>query len=485
MPTLDELQQISAQQMNRHRAGFTLDELEAMTSVADMGQTWVREDIDEGTTDVSNYMQRASDRIQRYQQARSDKGQDRLTAIEQVAIVDAYRQMAGLQPEGYYMTREGAAVPKDRFAEMRRKVTEDSSWENFKANISGTVLQNLSGIRASQAKITDMLGITDNALTEARRDSEEVNRILQPLGGKSGFTGQLVGNVMNLYLGGFRSAPARFASSTAGFTFIDVAQRRAAGQEISATTEWAAAISNATIEYALETFGQKVALKAGARLSGSVGSLTKAISGQGIRGGIRAAASVVTKFGIEQGGLAAQGFAEESITELLQNTVRRVAYAPDQAITEGIWQAGLQGAFMPILAAPGTAAMQRFGGGLSGLTPDSTSLAAGDQILAVNRPLAQLAKVEKALQSENTLPDSLKPSLPAEVDIPDARENSTIGEADLIDKWIGDRQLAETKADIDARNHNRNIRNLLRDGETLEDMTYAMHVYVQMKNNIQ
>lgn len=483
MPTLDELQQISAQQIGRQRAGFTLDELQAMTSATDMGQTWVREDIDTGVVDISNYMQRASDKIQQYQQARSNKGEDRLTAIEQVAIVDTYRQMAGLQPEGYYMTREGAAIPKDRFAEMRRKQTEDSDWENFKANISGTVLQNLSGIRATQAKITDALGITDNALTEATRDSEEVNRILQPRGGKSGFTGQLVGNVMNLYLGGFKSAPARFASSTAGFTFIDVAQRRAAGQEISAATEWGAAISNAAIEYALESFGQKVALKAGARLSGSVGSLTKAISGQGIRGGIRAAAGVVTRFGIEQGGLAAQGFAEESITELLQNAVRRVAYAPEQAITEGIWGAGLQGAFMPILAAPGTAAMQRYGGGTSGLVPDPTSPAAGDQSLAGNRPLAHQVAVEKALQSENTLPDSLKSSLPAEANIPDARENSTVGEADLIDKWIGDRQLAETKADIDARNHRRDLKGLLRDGEQLDIVDAAMAVYIDMKEN--
>ncbi len=608
MPTLDELQRVSAQQMNRQQAGFTLNELRAMTSAADMGQTWVREDIGEGTVDVSNYMQRASDRIQRYQQARSDKGQDRLTANEQVAIVDAYRQTAGMQPEGYYLTREGAAVPKDQFAELQRKKTEDSDWENFKSNISGTVLQNLNGIRANQAKITDALGITDNALTAAMRDSEEVNRILQPRGGKSGFTGQLVGNVMNLYLGGFKSAPGRFAASTAGSTFIDVAHRRTEGQEISATAEWTAAISNAAIEYALEMFGQKIAMKAGARLSGSVGSLTKAISGQGIRGGIRAAAGVVTKFGVEQGGLAAQGFAEESITELLQNTVRRVAYAPEQAITEGIWQAGLQGAFMPIVASPGTAAMQRWGGGTSGLVPDASSPAAGDQTLANNvRPPDEITPkqmsvdevikyvgttegpsdvlrgmigkgpfiqvdipiesidpgillptdtdqnkltrakqaitagkipppivaaqkgdqlyiadgthrvlaakeaglttipalvpldyakaegllptpaeqigVEKALQSENTLPDSLKPSLPAEADIPSAGDNSTVGEVDLVDKWIGDRQLAETKADIDARNHRRDLKGLIREGEQLDIVDAAMAVYIDMKEN--
>ena len=486
MPTLDELQQITAQQLRRQRDSVTLDELRAMTSAADMGQTWVREDISEGTADVSNYMQRASDRIQRYQQARSDAGKDRLTAIEQVAIVDAYRQMAGIQPEGYYLTKDGAAVPKDQFAELQRKKTEDSDWENFKSNTSGTVMQMLNGIRANQAKITDALGITDNALTAAMRDEEEINRILQPRGGKSGFAGQLVGNVMNLYLGGFTSAPGRFAVSTAGSTFIDVAHRRTEGQEISATAEWTAAISNAAIEYALEMFGQKIAMKAGARLSGSVGSMTKAISGQGIRGGIRAAAGVVTKFGIEQGGLAAQGFAEESITELLQNTVRRVAYAPEQAITEGIWQAGLQGAFMPIVASPGTAAMQRWGGSSTSLVPDSSSPAAGDQTLAGNLEQRTELKPEdynEALDAENNLPDSLKSSLPAEADIPDARDHTGADPKDLMTKWHGDRAISNFKAKQNAANKQTQIKDSLQEGDTVTNINDAIAVYIDMKEN--
>ena len=146
MPTLNELIQLSEQQ-TRKRTGFTLSELQSMTTAGDMGKTWVREDINNRDVDISNYMQRASNRIQSYQQARSDIGEDRLTANEQVAIVDAYRQIAGLQPEGYYMTKEGAAVPRDRFAEIRRKRTEDDAWENFKSNMSHTVLQNLAGIR--------------------------------------------------------------------------------------------------------------------------------------------------------------------------------------------------------------------------------------------------------------------------------------------------------------------------------------------------
>ncbi len=449
-----------------------------------MGQTWAREDINAGNVDVSNYMQRAATRIQQYQQARSDIGEDRLTANEQVAIVDAYRQMAGLQPEGYYMTAEGAAVPKDKFAEIRRKRTEDDTWANFTANLSQTVLQNIAGIRASGARISDALGITDNALAEATRMSEEVTRILQPRGGTSGFAGQAVGNVMNLFLGS-KFAPAMFATSTAGSTFIDVAQRRAEGQEISAFTEWTSAIANATIEYALESFGQKVARKAGAKLAGRVGDLRNAIARNGIRGGVRTAAATLVKFGTEQAGMALEGAAEEGITQILQNTVRRLSYADEQKIFGGVGEAALQGAIMPLLAAPGMAAIQQGRGGRAdaGLPPIPPSPVAGDQTLTGNRPLAQLAKVEEALISEETLPDSLKPSLPAEDDIPDVRTDREVPAVNLTDKWIGDRQLANTEAGIDARNHRSDLKSLLREGEQLDQVDAAIAVYIDMKEN--
>jgi len=565
------------------RREFSLDEVTAgLPAASDIGRTWAREDINTGNVDLTNYMHRASARIQQYQQARSDIGEDRLTANEQVAIVDAYRQIAGLQPEGYYLTKEGAAVPEDRFAEIRRKRTEDDVWENFKSNISHTVLQNVAGIRASAARISDALGITDNAIVEAGRLSEEVTRILQPQGGKSGFAGQAVGNVMNLFLA-FGQAPAMFATSTAGSTFLDVAQRRADGQEISPYTEWTAAIANATIEYALESFGQKVARRAGAKLAGRIGDIRTAVAGNSIRGGIRAAASVLVKHGFEQAGMALEGAAEEGITEVLQNTVRRLAYAKEQDIFGGVGEAALQGAVMPLLAAGPMAAIQRGRGGQAGrptpegragLPPVPPSPAVGDQTLADNvrldmrevsipqqmtadgilRPedvdpgklkvaqqalvagkisppivAAQVGKgllvadgahrvlaakeaglttipaivpaayakvqgltpktmgniptLEKALRSEQTLPDNLKRSLPAEADIPDVRENSTTGEADLIDKWIGDRQLAETKADIDARRHRRDLTGLLREGEQTDHVDAAIAVYIDMKEN--
>lgn len=467
----------------------TADEFfDGVPAAGNMGQTWVREDINAGNVNVTNYMQRAADKIQEYQQARSDLGESRLTANEQVAIVDAYRQMAGLQPEGWYMTKEGAAVPRDRFAEIRRKRTEDDAWENFKANISGTVLQNLAGIRAAQAQITDSLGITENALIDATRESEEVTRILQPLGGKSGFAGQAVGNVMNLFLAAGQ-APAMFATSTAGSTFIDVAQRREAGQEISPYTEWTAAIANATVEYALESFGQSVARRAGAKLAGRIGDIRSAIAGNGLRGGIRTAASLFVKHGFEQAGMALEGAAEEGITQILQNTVRRLSYAEEQDIFGGVGEAALQGAIMPILAAGPMAAIQRgrMGGATpeaqAGLPPIPPSQTAGDQTISDQPDIARIAKIEKALRSEETLPDNLRQSLPTEADIPDIRENSTVGEADLVDKWIGDRQLAETKADIEARNHRRELKTLLREGEQSDQIDAAIAVYIDMKEN--
>jgi len=474
--------------MGRRQDRRTLTADEFFTGVPaakDLGQEWVTEDIGVGAVDISNYMQRASDRIQEYQKSRDNIGAERLTANEQVAIVDTYRRLAGLQPEGYYMTATGAAVPKDKFAEIRSKRTEDDSWANFKSNISQTVLQNLAGIRGAQARMTDALGITQDATAGAALDSEEVTRILQPRGGKSGFAGQAVGNVMNLFMGAGQ-APAMFAVSTAGSTFIDVAQRRAQGQDISARAEWTAAISNATIEYALESFGQAVAKKAGIRLAGAVSGIRSAITKNGVRGGIRSAASILVKHGTEQAGMAVEGAAEEGITQLLQNTVDRLAYAPERKTLDGVWEAALQGAVMPMMAAPGMAAIHR-GSAADGSTPGDpvipSSPAAGNQTLAANRPLTRLAQVERAVIAEEALPDNLKVSLPAEADIPDVRADTDISAPDLTDKWIGDRQLADYKAGIDAANKRVELRELSQEGEQLDQVNDAIAVYIDMKDN--
>lgn len=483
MPRTATIDEIPLRERPQRREA-TLDEIQGgIGPAALMGQTWTREDINTGRVDISNYMHRAAARIQEYQQARQDLGEDRLTANEQVAIVDAYRQMAGLQPEGFYLTAEGAAVPKDRFAEIRRKRTEDDAWANFKSNLSNTVLQNLSGIRAAQAKITDSLGITEGALAEATRGSEEVSRILQPQGGKSGFAGQAVGNVMNLFLAAGQ-APAMFAASTAGSTFIDVAQRRAEGQEISPYTEWTAAITNAAIEYALESFGQKVAQRAGLRLGGFIGDIQGAITNNGIRGGVRTVASLFVKHGLGQAGLALEGAAEEGITQILQNTVRQLAIDSDQDIFGGVMDAALQGAVMPILAAGPMAAIHH-GRGPGGVdpVPIPPSPAAGDQTLADKFAGVRFAQVEEAANSESRLPNRLKRSLPAEADIPSLTEDVDFKRSDLVDKWIGDRQLAETVASLDARNHQKELKGLLREGEKAEQVDAAIAVYIDMKDN--
>ncbi len=475
--TLDEIQRPK-------RREATLDEInQTLAATARMGQTWAQEGINDRSVDVSNYMHRAGERIQQYQQARQDLGATRLTANEQVAIVDAYRQAAGLQPEGYYLTAEGAAVPKDRFAEIRRKRTEDDAWANFKSNLSETVLQNGAGIRAAQAKITDSLGITEGAVGNAARESEEVSRILQPLGGKSGFAGQAVGNVMNLFLAGTTAAPAMFATSTAGSTFLDVAQRRAEGQEISPYTEWTAAIANAAVEYALESFGQSVARRAGAKLAGRISGLHSAIAANGVRGGVRTAAATLAGLGIEQAGSALEGAAEEGITQVLQNTIKRLSYADEQGIFEDVGRAALQGAVMPFLASGPMAAIQYGKAGKPGAPTDiPLSSDAGEQALQ-NRPLEHLAAVEEAVKSEGRLPVPLQRSLPDEADLPALDDDIDFKRSDLMDKWIGDRQVAETTAVINAQNHRADLKNQLRDGEQLDHVNDAITLYVDMKEN--
>ncbi len=461
----------------------------AVNAAGKLGELWANEDINSGDVTPETFMQRASDRIQEYQTFRDRAGSARLTANEQVALVDAYREMAGLQPEGFYRTVDGSAVPEDIFAARRQARMEDDSWENFKSNISSTALHNINGIRAAGARITDALGISEGATAQAAREGEEINRILAPQGGASGFSGQAVGNMMNLFLGGWASAPARFATSTAGSTFLEVARRRETGQEISVYDEWTAAIANAGIEYTLEKFGQSVARKAGMRLAGGIGRIRLAVTQGGTRKGLRVAGSIL-ETGLNVAGQQIQGGAEEGITQILQNTANRLTFAKDQNIFAGVGDAALQGLVMPLMAAGPLAAIH--GGGRADGVDGSgrprppvpmASMAMAEQQIRTSRPLAKQALVERALKSEDALPESLKPALPDEAEIPSVAENTTVSEAGLTDKWIGDRQLAEVRADINSRNAKTDLGGLLRDGETLAQVDDALAVYIDMQNN--
>jgi len=469
-------------------------------AASNMAQGWAELDMNEGKATKDNYMEQAGARIQEYQQSRLKAGDANLTANEQVAIVDAYRQMAGLQPEGYFLTPTGAAVPQNIFQEIRRKRVEDSDWENFKSNVSSTVLGNLAAIRAAQAKVTDSLGITDDALAEASRQAEEVNAILQPGGGKAGFMGRAIGNVMNLFLAGGQ-APAMFATSTAGYTFIDVNRRRQGGQDISPTAEWTAAICNAGIEYAMESFGQLVAQKAGAVLGNHVNTIRRAVVAGGARGGIRTAAATLAHFGLQSVGLAIEGATEEGVTEILQNTTRRLAYAPEQKIFANTGEAALQGAIMPLLAAPGMAAIQAGKPG-GRFRPDSGKpskplgppgdvyqeatfrlKAMAEARLASAEALTSLVGVEEAARAEKTLPDNLQIAVPAVADIPSGLNGGPISQNALFLTWIGSREVSEKAATISAINKHTALKKLVRDGETREQVDLAMFTYVQMKEN--
>lgn len=455
-----------------------------------MGQSWVGDDIADGRVSIENYMQRASERIQEYQEVRDRAGQDRLTANEQVAIVDAFRQLAGLQPEGFYLTAEGAAIPRDRFAEIRRKRMEDDDWGNFKANLSSTTLQMANSIRGSQAKILDALGITEDAVDAAARDSAEIQRILQPRGGKSGFAGQAVGNVMNLFLAGSAAAPAMFAVSTAGSTFLDVHNRRLAGEEISPAAEWTAAMSNAAIEYTLEHFGQKIAQRAGMRLFDKVGVIRKAVAQNGARGGIKTIAKALVSQVFTGTGAALEGAAEEGITEIMQNTVNRLLIDEKQGIFENVGTAALQGAVMPLLAA-GPMAVVTHGKPRPPNIYDYGKTAVADRNIQQgmeSKDLAikgdkSIADLKTALYAEQSLPENLQIDSPAETDIPDLEHGLGKVSAWLTDKWIGSRQVAETWADNGARIKRKHLKTLLREGETVTQLNDAMQIYVDMKRS--
>jgi len=313
----------------------------------DLPQVWSAQDmlqqrtepIDLRNVTPDNFMRQASARIQQYQTERDARGAQRLTANEQVAIQDAYRQMVGEQPEAFYLTREGA-IPKDRFYEMRARRSKASAWHNFQNNIANTFLQGIGGIVATGAKVADTIQISDDAIGKWQKHLNETNRILAPTGGASGALGQIVGTTMFSLLGGVggagsgltwaqrlaKAAPiaGMFGVSAAGQTFGEVAQRRLEGQDIGMLNEWTAAVSNGLIETATEMFGWAAASHLASGLLRNAPGLRRVLAKDGWRG----ARIWLEKFSKKALGRVLadvpQGYVEEFLAQIGQDATNKV-----------------------------------------------------------------------------------------------------------------------------------------------------------------
>ncbi len=95
----------------------------------------------------------------------------------------------------------------------------------------------------------------------------------------------------------------------------------------------------------------------------------------------------------------------------------------------------------------------------------------------------QNAGIEGVVRNEEALPQELKVSYPDERVIPDVTTSQTVSPADLTDKWIGDRQLSEVKADINAINKTAELKKLTQKGEKASDVDAAIAVFIDMRDS--
>jgi len=328
--------------------------------------------LDPQSITPDTYMQHAAERIQMYQTRRDEANEARLTALEQTAIQDAFRELAGIEPLAYRRYK-GGAVPIDRFAEKRQARTEESSWENFKANIANTVLQSAGGITAFGAKMADTVGISDDAIKDWSNQLDETQRILAPRGGASGLMGQVVGSTMfSLLAGGTGPVSGgrmwahglkvggAFGISATGQTFAEVSHRRMHGQDIGILNEWTAAIGNGAIEAITEAFGWAIAGKFATKLVRGVPGLRRALATKGwegakgwLRKGFKTSAGTVLA-------QLPQGYLEEFLAQIGQDSTNIMAGITPEIDWSDLLgrahQAGKAGALQPLLLGGGIAA---------------------------------------------------------------------------------------------------------------------------------
>lgn len=287
-----------------------------------------------------NYMHYAAEAVD---EARK-KYEGTMPVEQQMAIVDAYSQLAGKAPVSgaYGFDEAGGAVPINRFTEARRAANEDNGYRNWAANAG----KSLSDVGLGVAGLV--------APDWASQKSKELEQVYAPGGGVSGFLGRATGSAL-------ASVPAMFgggavgtavlgtlAGSSGGQARMEIADKRRQGEEISATKEIIATAGNAALEFVFERFGLKVAKG----FASALGVAGKELAEEAVKNGTKGVASKIG--GIVKSSLKAAGAGayEEAGTQVTQNIVKKLTYSPETGVFEGIGEATAQGALGPLLMGP-------------------------------------------------------------------------------------------------------------------------------------
>lgn len=325
-------------------AGRTMNELIEGSSRSDFGLT------------SKNYMHYAAQSVQQQQDEREQLGATPMSAEEQVAITDAYRQLGGDQPLFYDVGPGGVAIQEEnRFNAAYSKVIEGRS----------AISDIMNGInRTFVGRTTGLIGTV--APSYAAELEEQNQMLLKGRGGWSTFIGDIAGQALvsaGLAAGAgvaglVWAAPGLFAAQTFGSTRTDVFKERLKGKDISLAKELGAATLNGAAEFIFEHFGGRMASGAAGQARKFIPAIGKQILDKGVKGTTGLLKTALREGGLDIAKYSVGGGLEEFFTQLAQNTITNL-YRP-QKIMEGAGKAFLAGMIQPLMIAGPAALNSQF-----------------------------------------------------------------------------------------------------------------------------
>ena len=357
MATLAEL-------MSQHRDERRTPSVASGYSLGDLMQQYTRNVSGLSDLNASNYMQKASERVIKAQRERREAGSKPLTSSEQMAMVDAMREMAGVQPKGYVRTETGA-VPIDPFrvTQYQQRMRGGSGLTNFLARQSAASLvpggaQAVSRVAGqatdATAGVLAKLGADSVKLLNPEYGAQlEYNADVQygpALPTLAAGAGRMAGEVIKsipVMVGpgaaahGLLGASLMYGVPSAGAVRGNIAEARARGADIPLYQEIGAAAG----EFGIQTGFNMLKVRLAKASAGPVGAITKTLRAQagklGVQGVKRAIAGAMPKIipqALRFEVMALGEGAEEATQSLMSSWIESMVWNPDLTMDQALDQ---------------------------------------------------------------------------------------------------------------------------------------------------
>jgi len=163
---------------------------------------------------------------------------------------------------------------------------------------------------------------------------EQQQQAYNPSGGFSGVVGGGLAEGANLAASlamGPAGVVGYYGAQGTGSARTDIAERRAAGQEISGGMEFASALAQGTVE--------GLSGLVGGRIVQSLGRYARPLAAEASEAGSRRLIQAATR----EAGLVLGEGAEEAVTEIVQNAIKQKSYDPEAGLMDGVAEAFAMG----------------------------------------------------------------------------------------------------------------------------------------------